>query len=469
MSQKIPHIIIVGGGLAGLAAAQVLAGHECEVTLLESRPRLGGRASSIFDQQTKTWIDNCQHVNMGCCTNYQHFCKTLGIAQYFRQENCLYFIDEQAQISRFESSWLPAPLHLLPAFRKLKSLSNADRKSLARGLQELAKQKREDQSHQTIADWLQHHQQTKNAIASFWQVVLVSALSESLDRISVSAARKVIVDGFLRNRNGWTVQIPTQPLDRLYGDQVIHHLEQQGVRIRMKAGVEKLHADHNHVTGVQLKNGETLGADEFILAVPFQRVHALLPESMTAQPDLQRIAQLEAAPISSVHFWFDREITDLPHAVLLKRLSQWLFNRTRLAEEHQSARQFYYQVVISASREVTQRSRQAVINDVHDELASIWPKTNSAELIHARLITEHHAVFSMLPGVEANRPAQQTAIANLQLAGDWTQTGWPATMEGAVRSGYLAAENILARQSACNALVQPDLPTCWLSKILLGL
>ena len=434
-------VIIVGGGLSGLAAACALADRGLRVTLLESRPRLGGRAGSFIDRQTGTRIDNCQHVTMGCCTNFQKFCDTIGVAEFFRRETQLNFVGPDGSIDTLTSSWLPAPLHLLGGFRRLRYLSRADRRCLSRGLRSLARTRPADDDRQTFADWLNEHGQTPTAIERFWGVVLVSALSETLDRIDVASARKVFVDAFLANRRGWEVQIPTVPLDDLYGSRLTDWLTSRRATVRLKCGVEQLLVEDNRVKAVELRGGERLEADEFILAVPHQRVAALLPESMRNVPEVAGLQRLESAPIASVHLWFDQPLTDLPHAAFVERLSQWMFNRTALQSGERKAESgiarsdttdqtplFYYQIVISASRSLEGMSQEQVIDAVVGELADVWPAAGDAKLVHSRLVTEQLAVFSVLPGADAWRPQQQSFIANLQFAGDWTRTGWPATM-----------------------------------------
>ncbi len=461
--------IIVGGGLAGLAAAAALAQRNVSVTLLESRPRLGGRASSFIDRETGTCIDNCQHVSMGCCTNFRHFCDTVGLSDLFRREPELYFIGRDGVVNRLTASRLPSPFHLWPSLRKVSYLNRRDRSLLAQGLRELVKSHPSHGNDQTFAEWLRQHRQTSAAIERFWSVVLVSALSETLDRIAVSAARKVFVDGFLANREGWQVLIPAVPLDELYGSRLTEWLTRRGVTVRLQSGVKRLVIDENVATAVELRSGERLRADDFIVAVPHHLVPALLPESLRAHPQFVGIMELEYAPISSVHLWFDRPITSLPHAVLIGRLSQWMFNRTILQRDLPDDRLFYYQIVISAGRHLVGRSQQQTIGEVVRDLAEVWPNTAGAKRVHSRLVTEHKAVFSVKPGAEELRPTGQSPISNLQLAGDWTRTGWPATMEGAVRSGYRAAENVLARHGREEKLLQPDLPIGLLSRLLLGL
>jgi squalene-associated FAD-dependent desaturase len=470
--------IIVGGGLAGLAAAAALAERGVQVKLLESRPRLGGRAGSFVDAQTQTQIDNCQHVSMGCCTNFNHFCSTTGLAESFREERELYFIGPDGETNRFAASALPAPLHLWSAFRGLRYLNNRDRRQLAKGLRALARSVEQSSAEESFDAWLQRHDQTPAAIERFWNVVLVSALSETLDRIDVWHARKVFVDAFLANRDGWKVRIPTVPLDELYGGRLTEWLTRRGAEIRILAGVEALVIEDNRIANVVLRNGEALSGDHFIVAVPHDRLLSLLPESLAAHRQFEGCQRLESAPISSVHLWFDRPITALPHAVPVCRLSQWVFNRSLLQSVHQAPRadktgnsssSWYYQVVISASRELRDMSSDEAIARVVAELTEIWPEAAQAQVVHSRLVTEHKAVFSVLPGVEALRPEQQSPIGNLQIAGDWTKTGWPGTMESAVRSGYLAAENVLRRLGRFESVLQPDLPVARLSRFLLGL
>ncbi|MEI8021756.1 MAG: hydroxysqualene dehydroxylase HpnE [Schlesneria sp.] len=474
-------IVIVGGGLAGLAAAVALTERGFPCTIIESRPRLGGRASSFHDPTTNTDIDNCQHVTLGCCTNFRHFCQTTGIAEFFRREPALYFIGPSGKADRFAAGSLPAPLHLTGAFARLSYLSWMDKYSLATALKALARPVSEQDESESFAKWLTRHGQSQTVIDRFWFVVLVSALSESLERISVSHARKVFVDAFLAHRDGWYVDIPNVPLEVLYGGRLTDWLTARGTTIRLLASAEKVELENDRATGIRLGSNEIIAGDEFVVALPFFRVLSVLPESLITHADLQGIKQFEPAPISSIHMWFDRPITDLPHAVLVDRLCQWVFNRTAIeavqiqhesepnSKETRLVDAYYYQIVISASHNLEGCSKEEIQEKVLQELTDVWPIVADAKLLHSRQVTEHRAVFSPVPGVDALRPVQQSPVANLQLAGDWTQTGWPATMEGAVRSGYLAASNILKNMGHHDDVLQPDLPTATLSRLIFGL
>ncbi|MEX1229996.1 MAG: hydroxysqualene dehydroxylase HpnE [Planctomycetaceae bacterium] len=473
-------IVIVGGGLAGLAAASALSQHRLPVTLLESRPRLGGRASSVVDASTEMLIDTCQHVAMGCCTNFLQFCKQLNVAHCFCTAKQLNFVAPDGTIVPFAASKRPAPLHLTNSFMRLPYLTMHEKWQLATGIRRLVKLTEQAAADLSFADWLERNHQPSAVVERFWNVVLVSALSESSERISTKYARQVIVEAFLRNRNGWQVYLPVQPLASIY-DAMVRELQSRGVTIRVQSGVQHLETADDHIAAVVLRDGTRVPCADCILAVSFDRVENLLPHVLRDHPEMRGIKELQASPISSVHIWFDRPICDLPHAVIVDRFSQWMFNRTLIHASGDAsmpspmrsddlAASHYYQVVISASRNVVELDSEAAIGRVLDDLRDIWPAARSARVLQSRLMTDHRAVFSPLPGIDRHRPLQQSPIANLQFAGDWTRTGWPATMESAVRSGFLAAENILRRRGGdYGRIVQPGLPTARLGKWLLGL
>jgi squalene-associated FAD-dependent desaturase len=481
-------VIVIGGGLAGLAAASALARRELAVTLLESRPRLGGRASSFVDRETGEVIDNCQHVAMQCCRNFAQFARELDFEDCFKLERELLFIgppdrtsnrDQPKQTtnnvrsSRFYSACLPAPAHLAFALARQSWLSWKEKFRIALAMRKLSRYRVEHD--EPFLDWLKRNKQSENAQRCFWHVVLVSALSETLDRVSLKHARKVFVDGFLTNRHGWEVLIPTVPLNEIYESRIRIGLERWGVDLRLKAGVDEVVFSDQRASGVKLRTGEILEADFVVLAVPQNLMTSIIPQ-FANEPEMVAVSEIETAPIASVHLWFDQEITDVAHAVFVDRLSHWVFNRSDAGEhdagsrdasnEDRDSRRWYYQVVISAARELSGMSEAEVLDRVEAELKEVWPDGGSAQRIHGRLITEHNAVFAPVPGIDDKRLDQSTDIANVMLAGDWTQTGWPATMEGAVRSGYLAAEKVMTSlERPDNILAQP-LPKSLLFRLL---
>jgi squalene-associated FAD-dependent desaturase len=462
--------IVIGGGLAGLAAAAALAPRGFRVAVLESRQRLGGRAGSFADPTTGQLVDACQHVSMGCCTNLAHFFRTVGIEHFLAPQPKLYFVTPDRRVSVFKADPWPAPFHLGRALLGAHYLRPADKLRVVYGLAALLRQPPD--ADPPLHDWLLAHRQNRRTIERFWGVVLTSALNETIERVGLKYARKVFRDGFVRHRDGFVVQVPMVPLGRLYGDELRGWFTRWGVEIRENAAVRELKIEDlrlkienarssqssivNHqssISQVVLRDGSTWQADWYVLAVPFDRVTDLLPEELVArEPYFAGVKNLVPSPITSVHLWFDRPVLKLPHAVLVDCLGQWAFNRGEVAPG-----EFYVQVVVSAARSLRGLGRDEVQRHIADELARVFPTARAARLLRAKVVTEHAATFSAVPGVDRWRPPQASPVGNLVLAGDWTATGWPATMEGAVRSGYLAAEAILARAGRPQRLLRPDL------------
>ena len=476
-----PSVGVVGGGLAGLAAATALGECGWDVTLFESRRQLGGRAGSFRDSTTGETIDYCQHVSMGCCENFSHFCHRLGIADGFQRHRRLYFFDENGQQHSLAAArWLPAPLHLVPSFLSFGFLSWRERLGIAHALRLLVRWSPSARdSEPTMSEWLASHGQSDHAVTHFWSVVLASALGETIDRVGIVAARKVFLDGFLATRQGYELIVPRLPLSELFGTRIQQPCERLGVRLRIGTRVASLIGDNRRVTRMQLVDGSSQTFDYYVVAVPWYQCANLFDGGLQRDISLTQLPRISAAPITGVHLWLDREFTSLPHAVLVGRLSHWLFNRGRVrlsrschqeqpiqaAEEStqqsgvanrramadesgggpSSTTAFGCQVVISASYAAMALGRDELVQRVLNDLRATWPAARRAKLIHAQVVSDRQAVFSPAPNIDQLRPHQLTSVDNLVLAGDWTQTGWPATMESAVRSGYLAAEGIAAR------------------------
>jgi squalene-associated FAD-dependent desaturase len=421
----VPKVLIAGGGLAGLAAAAALGGAGFEVEVFEARPFLGGRATSYpvpgvagdSPSEESETIDNCQHILLRCCANLLNFYDRLGSRSHIRFCREFYFVEPGGRISILRRGWLPAPFHFTGSFLRLSFLNTADKLAIARALLALRRERtrRGDLDRITMLDWLREKRQTSRAIDRFWRQVLVSAVNEDLDKMAARHGFQVFWLGFLACSDSYEMGVPAVPLARLYAAEAWQKLK--SVHFRLRSPVERIGPEGFSVAG----RLET--ADYSICALPFERLPAV---GLAAPP-------LTHSPITGVHLWFDCEITTLPHATLLDRTMQWMFNKS-------GGR--YLQLVVSASRDLTSRSRSEIIELALSDLAAFFPKVREAQLLKAHVVKEQRATFSAAPGTDSLRPGCRTDTPNLFLAGDWTQTGWPATMEGAVRSGYLAAERV---------------------------
>ena len=476
---------MIGGGLAGLSCAVALAEAGLRVHLVEKRPHLGGRATS-YTLPDGSEVDNCQHVTLGCCTNLADFYSRVGAGDKIRFYDRLYFADAQGRRSTIEAAPLPPPLHMAPSFLFFAALNFTDKRSIAGAMLAIARSGGHPPGIEGISmqDWLHRMNQTTGAIERFWRVVLVSALDEELSRTDARYGIKVFWKAFLGNKTGYRVGIPIVPLADLY-EGCRDGILRRGGEVQLRVGIREIRLRDNRFEAAVLDDGSEISADACICAVPHDVLLKLLPpEFGELNGPFEGLRHIKTSPITGVHFWYDREVMTEPFLTLLDHTTQWVFNKTFLskpnktpnlnerptqqADAKQDAGQ-YLQLVVSASYDLVQRSRQEIIELCRRELADVLPATREAQLRKATVIKEVNATFSPEPGVDRWRPSQKTPIANLFLAGDWTQTGWPATMEGAVRSGYLAAEALLAQWGQRRQVLQPDLAFEGLSKFWSGL
>jgi zeta-carotene desaturase len=470
MSSK--SVLVIGGGLAGLSSAVALAEAGFRVRLVEKRPHLGGRATS-YSLPNGEHVDNCQHVTLGCCTNLDDFYRRAGAAGKIRWYDRLVFVDPSGRRGAIEGSAWPPPLHLGGAFAMFPLLSMADKRGIARAMLAIVRSGGRpiglEGTGISMLEWLRRERQTETAIERFWKVVLVSALNEDLGRTDARYGVDVFWKAFLANRRGYRVGIPCVPLGELY-DGCRGAIEQRGGEVEFRAGVREIRIADGRVTGVLLENGKVAIADFYLAAVPHDVLPALLPPAVVErEAAFTNLRNLRTSPITGVHMWFDRPVMSEPFLTVLEQTTQWIFNKSKLYAEDESAvgqGTQYLQLVISASYSLVARSRQEIIDLCRRELAQVLPATRDAQLVKATVIKEVDATFSPEPGCDRWRPGAVSPVKGLFLAGDWTATGWPATMEGAVRSGYLAAEAILAETGEPRKFLQPDLPVAALNRWL---
>lgn len=462
---------MIGGGLAGLAAGVALAETGWRVRLLEQRPFLGGRATS-YALPGGEHVDNCQHVTFGCCTNLEDFYRRVGSAANIRFFERLLLLDPQGRRGEMHAGILPAPLHMIGSFLTFGPLKLRDKISIIRAFYSILRSagnppELRESGGISMLDWLRRRKQTPSAISRFWRVVLLSALSEELESIDARYGVDVFWKAVLSNRRGYRMGIPITPLGQLY-DRCQTALRGRGGEILFRAAVRKLLTKDGELVGVRLDGQREEHADAYILAVPHDVCWDLLPEDeKNRDPALQNIGKLRNAPITGVHFWFDRPVMKEPFIGLLDSTAQWIFNKTQLYDGVNSSNGQYLQLVVSASYDLLEKPREEIIDLCLKELRQALPACRNANLVKATVIKEAAATFSPYPGVDRWRPKQYTSIPRLYLAGDWTDTGWPATMEGAVRSGYLAAEALLRHGGTVKRFLQPDLPVDGLVRLLM--
>jgi squalene-associated FAD-dependent desaturase len=470
-----PTVAVAGGGLAGLAAACALADSGFRVTLFERRPYLGGRASSYEHPGTGEVVDNCQHVLFRVCTNLVEFYRRIGVEDKIRWFDEMTFIEPGGRTTVMHASPLPAPLHTAPSFLNFPFLSAKDKLVISRALAKLTLTAQPDTG-RSFLDWCNQQGQTQNAIERFWKPILVSALSEDLDLISISAAAQVARES-LKSPAARHMGVPSIPLTDLY-NRAGDYIRSRGGEIRFRTSLETFSPDSSQVR-IQLNDKSETKFDYLVLALPFDALERALPQSPEAAPLRDQLTHFESAPITGIHLWFDRQITDLDHAVLLDRTIQWMFHKSRLLRPDREVHDFsraietptenrvlapeasgsYIELVVSASKSLIDKARTEIVDLALKEVREFFPQARAATLVKSTVIKEVHATYSPRPGIDAYRPHQSTAWPRVFLAGDWTATGWPATMEGAVRSGYLAAE-ALARSAGVehSPFTVPDLP-----------
>jgi squalene-associated FAD-dependent desaturase len=451
---------VVGGGLAGLAAGCALADQGYKVTVFERRPFVGGRASSYEHPGTGEVVDNCQHVLLGCCTNLVDLYRRFGAEHKIQWFDRLTFVEPGGRRSEIHPSILPAPFHTAPSFLDAASLTFSDKVAISRAMLALIAGLPEDTA-EDFLQWLRRHGQTQPAIDRLWKVVLVSAINEDLECISVRYGAQVFRESFLKSPGAGRMGVPRVPLTELYSA-AIGYVQHRSGDVRLRTPVEAVEPNADHVQ-VRLAK-ETMAFDNVVLAVPYTALPKILPAGSPGAELVQNAQRLESSPITGIHLWFDRPITDLPHAVLLDRTIQWMFHKSQLLSKHAengtAGQGSYVELVVSASKSLVEMQRQEIIDLALAELAEFFPAVRESKLTKAAVIKEVHATYSARPLSDQYRPATCTAWPRLFLAGDWTATGWPATMEGAVRSGYRAAEAISGRST-----LVPDLAPAGLMRL----
>lgn len=451
-------VTVIGGGVAGMSAACALAEVGFRVQLVERRSYLGGRASSYLHPGVDEVIDNCQHVLFGCCTNLIGFYQRIGVADRIHWTSNMTMIEPGGRRSVLGPSWLPAPLHGLPKLLTAHAFSWDDKRALARAFRAMMRPGIVQYSQESLGDWLRAQKQTKGAIERFWRLVIASALNADLDSIALPYAVKVIRELFMNSAQAGSMGMSTVPLSDLYSG-AKEYLLQRGSEVLLNTSVESCAWDEETSQwSVPTRSGLVV-SDFLVVALPFEGLQKLLPHMPPAEGAeglSRKIETLEHWPICSVHLWFDREITDLEHAVLLDREIHWMYNKGRL-QAWRKLKGSYVELVISASRTFAALERKDAIALALSELSEYFPAIATAKLEKAALVKEVRATFGVPPGIDSARPGSDSTWPRCFLAGDWIATGWPSTMESAARSGHLAAEAVCASLGELRKILVSDL------------
>jgi len=442
-------VVVVGGGVAGLAASVRLAERGVRVTLVESRRRLGGRAASFLDPATGERLDNCQHVALGCCTAYLDLCARLGAADQLVWTTQQTWIERGGRAHTLAPDPIPAPGHMARGLLSAPFLSVAGRAAVARAVVEAASLAPGSVGG-TFADWLRHVGQPMDAVRRFWFPLIVSACNLSPARVAAGPALQVVREGLLLSRRSSAIALAGGPLDDLYAG-APGLIESAGGRVMEGARAARVRARE-----VELTSGEVLRAERVILATPFESASSLMDAS---DPRVAGMRRLTHSPIIGVHLGYGRSVMGEPHAVLVDCPTHWVFRKD--AEGRR------VHAVISAARGRVSLPPEEVARRVARDLSAWLPGARGQRPAWFRVVKERRATFAATPASEGARPSvvgPGGPSGSVLLAGDYVRTGWPATMEGAARAGYAAAAAALGVEAS--ALVPAPMASAALSAVM---
>ena len=466
-----PRVVVIGGGLAGITAAIALAEAGAAVTLLEARPRLGGATCSFT--RDGLVIDTGQHVFLGCCDTYRGLLAKLGMTASapLQDRFDVTVLAPGGRTGRLRRTALPGPLHMPPALGRYPFLSWAERACVSRPALAMRRLDPADPAvdAQRFGDWLAAKGQSEHARRVLWDLFTVSALNIAGDDASLALAATVVQTGLLGQNNAADIGVPARPLGELHGDAGAARLGQLGAQVALNTKVSAIEVGVSEDPAARFRVrlarpaedeglGPELAADAVVLAVPHEKAAPLLPAGALPAETVASWAGLGASPIVNVHVIYDRPVTDLPFAAAVDSPVQWVFDRTRISGlDRRSPGQQYLAISLSAADDYADVPASALRDQFVPALAELFPAARDAQVSEFFVTRERRATFRQAPGSAALRPPAATQLPGLVLAGAWTQTGWPDTMEGAVRSGLTAA--IELRRTVLTAFSEPNAST----------
>ena len=437
-------VIVIGGGLAGLTAAVDLSSRGISVLVLEQRPHLGGRTYSFVDEKTGDVVDNGQHLMMGCYHATRWLLSTIGSDRLASLQPHLHidFLHPIRGLSSLHCPGIPAPLHLLAGLLNLKNLSLLDRLKLLRVGLEIRKDPKiiEPQiASLTVHQWLDQLGQSEENKKYLWDIIAIGSLNDHPKEVSALLFYRVLRSAFLGSRENSSLLVPRAGLSQLFVDPCVDFIRSRGGDVMVNCGVDESLFEGNRLRGVRSSDGHIREARAFVSAIPWYAASPLFSNAAGRQ-GWNVNGHLQSSPIVTINLWFDRVVMEQDFVALLDSRIHWVFNKSKIYGS-KTTRQ-YLSLVISGAASLMDVDSSELVKSALKELTAAFPPVRNAELVHSLVVKEKRATFSPHPDVEAHRPSSKTQFENLFLAGDWTDTGYPATIEGAVLSGRKAAEGV---------------------------
>ncbi len=439
-------VVVIGGGLAGIAAACRLVDNGHTVTLVEKLPFLGGRASSFRDPESGVQVDNGQHVFLRRCTAFIELLEKLGTLHltHIQPRLCIKVAGPGGRIATLSTAPLPTPLHLLPSFLSYSHLNPKEKLQAIYAMlhARLTDHRRPELEQLSFYEWLKRKHQSQRTVENFWDLIILAALNGDSKNVSAAMGLMVFREALLKGRHGADIGYAITGLSEALGDASQEYLQSRGGQLLLGRGISKMTIQAGRVAGLQLDDGESLLAKWYISALPYHVLMTLLPDEVTQEPFFSRLGGLSSAPIINLHVWYDRPVMDDEFVAFVGSPLQWVFNKSRMQGKDESYGQ-YLAISLSGAGDYIQKPDEELQETFLPELAQAFPKAKEAKVTRFLVSREKRATFRPLPGTANLRPSTTTSVNGLLLAGDWTNTGWPSTMEGAVLSGNSAAEAII--------------------------
>ena len=441
-------ITIIGGGLSGISAAIKLVQKGFKITLIEKRPYLGGRTFSFTDNNTNDQVDNGQHLFMGCFKNYIELLKSLSVYnKVYSQKSLKTEILAKGKIGILKSVPYLGKFHMLPSLFTYPHLNFKDKLRLIYGmikadLINLDNNNAVKLDNLTFKKWLKKNYQNENTIKNIWNLIILPTLNDDISNVSAYMGLMVIKNSILAKPKESSLGFSKTGLSQLLDIPAQNFINRHKGKIILNRTVKSLNFNNNKLENIKLTQGTIIKSDFYIFAIPFNELTNLLPENVFYEKDLKQISKLSFSPIIAIHLWFDRIIMDQKFLALLESPIQWVFNRNKI-EEKSNIQNQHLCISISGASDLIKLSKKELIKLSLKEIKKYFPLANSSKLIQSIVIKHSNATIRHLPASYSYRPKNKTNINNLFLAGDWTKTGWPSTMEGAVKSGLDSTSELI--------------------------